>query len=117
MQTFLALVTAYFAGSIPFGLLVARCVKGVDIRSVGSGNIGATNVARSVGKGWGALVLALDALKGLLPTWLLPAALSTTDLSGSHQLAVGCGLAAILGHMFPCWLRFRGVRAWRPPWE
>ncbi len=104
----LPLIAAYLVGSIPFGLLVARLVKGVDIRQVGSGNIGATNVARSIGKPWGMAVLILDALKGLLPTLLFPAiTLGSSDPNLKH-VQVFCGLAAILGHMFPCWLRFRG---------
>ncbi len=104
----LAILAAYAVGSVPFGWLVARLAKGVDIRTVGSGNIGATNVARSIGKPWGLLVLLLDALKGLLPTALFPlAALEASDPRLTH-LRVFCGLAAIVGHMFPCWLRFRG---------
>jgi glycerol-3-phosphate acyltransferase PlsY len=91
---------AYLLGSIPTGLLVARA-RGVDIRAVGSGNIGATNVARAVGKRLGLLVLVLDALKGFGPTFaasrLLPA-----------EAACAVGLATIVGHVFPVWLRFRG---------
>jgi len=102
-----SLVAAYLAGSIPFGLLVARWAAGVDIRTRGSGNIGATNVAREVGAGWGALVLLLDFLKGALPTWGLPLLAAGAGTSSLH-LQVGCGVAAVLGHMFPCWLRFRG---------
>jgi glycerol-3-phosphate acyltransferase PlsY len=92
---------AYLAGSIPFGVVVARA-KGVDLRKIGSGNIGATNVARALGKGWAVAVLACDAAKGFVPVWLgrhlgLPA----------WAIAVA-GLAAIVGHMFTIFLRGRG---------
>jgi glycerol-3-phosphate acyltransferase PlsY len=96
---------AYLAGSLPFGLWIGRA-RGVDIRSVGSGNIGATNVARSLGKKWGALVLLLDAGKGALPVagaWWLVAEGRVVD----HAVAA-TGLAAVVGHCFPVWLRFRG---------
>ena len=92
---------AYLLGSIPFGLLVARS-RGVDIRKVGSGNIGATNVLRSVGKPWGILVFLLDFLKGLAPA-LLAARLSPVTDAGLY-----CGFAAIAGHNWPVWLGFKG---------
>lgn len=96
-------LVAYLIGSAPFGYLVGR-MRGVDVRQAGSGNIGATNVGRLLGKKWGVLVLLLDGLKGALPTWLLPAL-----VSGSPQhAAVLTGVSAILGHMFPVWLKFRG---------
>jgi glycerol-3-phosphate acyltransferase PlsY len=100
-------VAAYLVGSLPFGLLIARYVAGVDIRQSGSGNIGATNVARVLGKGLGLTVLVLDCLKGALPTLVLPWLLADTGVPRLH-LAVLAGTAAILGHMFPCWLKFRG---------
>jgi len=94
---------AYLGGSIPTGLLLARA-RGVDLRSVGSGNIGATNVARALGRGWAIAVLIGDALKGFLPVFI-----------GRHflpQLPAGAialaGLAAIVGHMFTVFLRGRG---------
>jgi glycerol-3-phosphate acyltransferase PlsY len=101
-----ALVVAYLAGSIPFSLMIGKAVGGIDLRQHGSGNVGATNVGRLLGWKWGILALILDALKGLLPTGLLPLLFSGGEVRG--HLAVGCGLAAILGHMFPCWLGFRG---------
>ena len=67
MEEFILLALSFFLGSIPFGYLVARSVKKIDIRKFGSGNIGATNVVRVVGKKWGILVFALDFLKGLIP--------------------------------------------------
>lgn len=99
----LVAAAAYLVGSLPFGYLIGRW-RGVDVRSAGSGNIGATNVGRLLGKKWGGLVLLLDGLKGLLPTLLLPHLV--TDIR-THA-AVLAGVAAILGHMFPCWLAFRG---------
>jgi glycerol-3-phosphate acyltransferase PlsY len=96
-----ALIAGSFAlGSIPFGWLVARAVSGVDIRHHGSGNIGATNVGRVVGRGWGWLVLALDAAKGAGPVLVAR--------SMDPEAAVAAGLAAILGHVFTPWLGFRG---------
>ena len=98
----------YLVGSAPFGLLVARVFGGIDLRKHGSGNIGATNVARTLGFRWGALVLVLDALKGGLPVlWLAPAVYGRGAPALQH-VQVACGLAAVLGHMFPCWLGFRG---------
>lgn len=104
----IAVLTAYLAGSIPFGLLVARMVAGIDIRTQGSGNIGATNVGRLLGAKWGVTVLLLDALKGLLPVWLIPMALAGDDPARLILLRVLAGVATILGHMFPCWLGFKG---------
>jgi len=108
LPALLPVLAAYAIGSIPFGLLVARLAKGVDIRTVGSGNIGATNVARSIGKSWGILVLLLDAVKGLVPTLFFPLLTMAPGDPGIKHIHVLCGLAAILGHMYPCWLRFRG---------
>ncbi|QDT99511.1 glycerol-3-phosphate 1-O-acyltransferase PlsY [Gimesia aquarii] len=100
--------TSYLAGSIPFGLLVAKLVTDTDIRKVGSGNIGATNVARTLGAKWGILVLVLDALKGLLPVLFIPSLFVATDSSDFDHVRVLSGVATILGHMFPVWLGFRG---------
>jgi glycerol-3-phosphate acyltransferase PlsY len=96
-----AIVLAYLAGSVPTGFLVARA-RGVDIRAAGSGNIGATNVARTLGRPLGALVLFLDALKGFAPT------LGAAALGLSDGAVAASGLATVLGHVFPVWLRFRG---------
>lgn len=106
----LSLLAAYLVGAIPFGLLVARA-RGVDIRKVGSGNIGATNVFRSVGKSWGILVYALDMLKGLAPTACLPqvtAALADSTAPAPTYLALAYGIAAVAGHNWPIYLGFKG---------
>lgn len=96
---------AYLVGSIPFGYLFAKSAAGMDIRRQGSGNIGATNVARVLGAKWGILVLILDLLKGTLAVILLPK-LAPQNLQ--NDLAVWCGFAAVIGHMYPPWLRFKG---------
>jgi glycerol-3-phosphate acyltransferase PlsY len=96
-------VAAYLIGSIPFGILLAKMFGGVDVRKAGSGNIGATNVARVAGPLPGVLTLVLDALKGVAAVWL--AARFTNDSALWMTLA---GLSALIGHCFPVWLRFRG---------
>ncbi len=98
-------VTAYFMGSIPFGLLIGKKM-GVDVRGVGSGNIGATNVARNLGKKTGALVLLLDALKAAIPTFVAKMLVSRGDLAIEFLALVA--IAAIIGHCYPVWLKFRG---------
>ena len=100
-------VLAYLAGSIPTGYLVARA-RGIDIRSVGSGNIGATNVFRILGKGPGVFVLLADALKGALAVILLPRWLGGDAADARQQAALIAGVCAVLGHNFTCWLRFKG---------
>ena len=93
----------YLLGSIPFGYLLVRATGGGDIRFQGSGNIGATNVARTSGWSVGVATLLLDAAKGFFAVWL------AGHLSaGNVRAMMYAGLAAILGHMFPIWLRFAG---------
>lgn len=96
---------AYLLGSIPFGLILGR-LRGVDVREVGSGNIGATNVARSLGKKLGLVVLVLDLAKGALPVLLLRRL--GLDARVHPFLLTAVGMAPILGHCFPVWLRLRG---------
>src|SRR5207253_1319534 len=101
-----AVLAGYLAGSIPFGVLFARA-RGVDLQKFGSGNIGATNAARALGKRVGAVVLLCDAAKGYAPTlaaraWLAP------RLDAGEAWAAGVGLAAFAGHLASPWLRFRG---------
>src|SRR4051812_731387 len=105
----LTLLVAYLIGAIPFGYLIARA-RGVDIFHAGSGNIGATNVGRVLGRRFGLLVFALDFAKGAVPV-----AVSGLLLSQSHEaigppnaLRVGVALCTFLGHLFPVYLGFRG---------
>ena len=100
---------AYLLGSIPVGFLLVRIFRRQDIRTVGSGNIGATNVLRSGGKGLGAATFVLDVLKGALAV-LLASAIAGPVLPMIPQRNVEAlaALFAVLGHMFPVWLRFRG---------
>jgi len=102
IETVLALGLGFLLGSLPCGFWLARA-KGVDIRKKGSGNIGATNVGRILGKEWGYLVFALDALKGWLAVWLAAEFLQAGD-TGS----VLTGMAAVAGHVFSPWLNFKG---------
>ncbi len=111
-------VVAYLLGSIPWGYILVRAFRHEDIRATGSGNIGATNVVRSGAKGLGALTFVLDAAKGwvavifatgVLP--MLPARWVQHDAAYTFHVAVAASLAAmcaLLGHMFPLWLSFRG---------
>ena len=101
-------LASYFAGSIPFGFIIGKLVKGVDLRKLGSGNIGATNAGRVLGKKWGLICLALDALKGLLPVAFLPSLFFPESSPWLAHAAVLSGVSTIIGHMFPCWLGFRG---------
>lgn len=101
-------ILSYFAGSIPFGLIIGKVIKGIDLRDHGSGNIGATNAWRVLGKGWGLTCLLLDALKGLLPVAFFPTIFFASDDPRFPHAFVLAGLATIVGHMFPCWLGFRG---------
>ncbi|WP_152053250.1 glycerol-3-phosphate 1-O-acyltransferase PlsY [Tautonia marina] len=105
---FLAVVLAYLIGSIPFGYLVARGVKGIDIRTVGSGNVGATNVGRILGFRYFVLVMMLDLLKGLGPTLGFPLLVEAITGRAVPVLSVPVALAAILGHNFSAFLRLRG---------
>ncbi|HZR86243.1 MAG TPA: glycerol-3-phosphate 1-O-acyltransferase PlsY [Bradyrhizobium sp.] len=97
----LGLVIGYLLGSIPFGLILTRLAGTPDLRSIGSGNIGATNVLRTGRKGLAAATLVLDALKGT-------AAVIIAGYLGGPEAAMLAGLGAFLGHLFPVWLKFRG---------
>ncbi|MBN9082655.1 MAG: glycerol-3-phosphate acyltransferase [Rhizobiales bacterium 62-17] len=99
-QNLIALAIGYLLGSIPFGLVLTKLAGTEDLRSIGSGNIGATNVLRTGRKGLAAATLLLDALKGTVAV-LIGAQL------GEHQ-AVIAGLGAFLGHLYPVWLKFKG---------
>ena len=118
----LTALAAYLIGSIPTGFLVAKA-KGVDIRAVGSGNIGATNAMRVLGKPAGILVLLMDALKGFAACYFLPPLIwnqlaphysglfvyfdkASPELQTRYYLVAG--IFAVLGHNYPCWLKFKG---------
>ncbi len=105
----LLIVASYLLGAIPFGLLIARS-RGIDIRTVGSKNIGATNVLRSVGKPWGIATFVLDALKGFLPAFVFPDLGSAwgADFQTMELARLAGGAAAIIGHNFPIYLGFKG---------
>jgi glycerol-3-phosphate acyltransferase PlsY len=105
-----ALVLSFLAGSIPFGVLVSRAFFRTDIRKSGSGNIGAANALRTLGKGGALAVLVLDGLKGFVPaSALLNPWLRTDGSAGGHvALAAAFGFAALLGHCYSPWLQWRG---------
>jgi acyl phosphate:glycerol-3-phosphate acyltransferase len=103
LVTLLLVLAGYLLGSIPFGIILAKIFGGKDVRQHGSGNIGATNVSRVAGPLAGILTLVLDAAKGGAAVWL--AARLTDYRAGAMILA---GVAALLGHCFPVWLRFKG---------
>lgn len=97
-------VASYLLGSIPTGFLWGKA-RGIDVRTVGSGNIGATNVMRSFGKGPGIAVLALDAAKGFLPVFLAPRLFPEVD---RNALQILCCLCVVAGHNWTYWLKFKG---------
>jgi glycerol-3-phosphate acyltransferase PlsY len=99
----LLVLAGYLLGSIPFGYLLVRARSGGDVRAMGSGNIGATNVARAAGWSIGIATLVLDAAKGFFAVWLIG---HFSD--GNIRFMMYAGLAAILGHVFPLWLKFSG---------
>jgi len=105
----LVVLGAYLLGSIPFGYLVAKA-KGIDIRSVGSGNIGATNAMRVLGKPAGIFVLLMDMLKGLAAVWLCTEILQRMNIPAAdlQTARVIAGISVVLGHNYTCWLRFKG---------
>ena len=104
----IAIATAYLIGSIPFGFLVGK-MRGVDVRTVGSKNIGATNVFRTVGKKWGLLAFACDFLKGFIPTMIAKHySASHGDMSLEAYLPLIVGVTCVTGHMFTCFMKFKG---------
>jgi glycerol-3-phosphate acyltransferase PlsY len=102
MEGALWIIGGFVAGSLPTGYLMGRALKGIDIRTVGSGNVGATNVFRSVGRGAGLATLLIDILKGFLPVWGALRGLP------SEAVPLLTGLAAVAGHTWSPWVRFRG---------
>jgi glycerol-3-phosphate acyltransferase PlsY len=109
MQEILLIVIAYMIGSIPTAVLVSKYFFGIDIRDFGSGNSGATNTFRVLGTKWGAFVMTFDVLKGVLASFLyllLPYYL--TNEWDRTNFMIGLGLAAVVGHIFPIWAKFKG---------
>lgn len=106
IEKFLALVAAYLVGGIPFGYLIVKLRTGRDVRTMGSGNIGATNVLRTTGRAWGVLTLVLDIAKG----WAA-CALMERVAGGSPGWVAAAGVAVVLGHAFPVYLGFHGGKA------
>lgn len=109
IHSIILIVGAYLLGSVPFGLLIARA-HGVDLRAVGSGNIGATNVSRALGKKWAYVCFVLDVLKGLTPMLLARAmdVVSNQPTTGELFVWLLIGCAAVCGHIFPIYLKFKG---------
>lgn len=106
MRPLLALIAAYLLGSIPFGYLLVRVKEGADVRQTGSGGTGATNVSRRAGKIAGVVTLLLDAAKGALVIYIAREFL-TPDF-GINWWVAGAAILAVVGHIFPVWLGFRG---------
>lgn len=103
------LLIGYLAGSLPWGLWLGRWLRGVDVRTLGSGNLGATNVYRSLGPGIGIATLALDVAKGALPVWLLPrSALGAAFPGGAEWCALAAAFAAVAGHVWTFLAGFKG---------
>jgi len=102
-----AIPVAFLLGSVPFGPVIAWA-HGKDLRTIGSGNIGATNVARAVGRKWGYVCFALDVLKGFVPMIVVGVITDTPDEAWVFAMWLAVGIAAILGHVFSIFLKFKG---------
>jgi len=103
LESIIAIAVSYLLGSVSFSILIARYVKGIDIRQHGSGNAGATNTLRVLGKGPAIFVFLLDIAKGIAAVWL-----GYWLGSGDIWVPILCGLAAVTGHNWPIWFRFKG---------
>ena len=108
MDFSVALLIGYLSGSLPFGLWLGQWFKGVDVRTVGSRNLGATNVYRELGAPIGVATLVLDIAKGALPTWLVPLTFGAQFPGGLEWCRLAVGLAAVLGHVFTVFAGFKG---------
>ncbi len=104
----LLLIAAYLLGSVPFGVVLTRLLTGKDVRTVGSGNIGASNVARAAGKAAGILTLVLDAAKAAVPMLVALRLFAPEGRAVAESWAVAVGVAAFAGHIYPIWLGFKG---------
>ncbi|MDO8662576.1 MAG: glycerol-3-phosphate 1-O-acyltransferase PlsY [Candidatus Omnitrophota bacterium] len=108
LWTVLGIIISYFIGSIPTAYIFGRLIKGVDIRKFGSGNVGATNALRLLGKGWGITVLVLDILKGFLPVIFLYNILGSKSNLSLETFCILIGVSCICGHNWTIFLRFKG---------
>ncbi len=107
MTLTILIIAAYLLGSVPFGLILAA-VHGKDLRKIGSGNIGATNLSRALGKKWGYFCFVLDVSKGFLPTLIAGRIITTPPDAIQFLLWLLVGIASILGHIFPVYLKLKG---------
>jgi glycerol-3-phosphate acyltransferase PlsY len=107
MKLALLIAAAYLLGSVPFGVIIAR-LHGKDLRKIGSGNIGATNLSRALGKKWGYICFILDLAKGLVPMLIAAGIVAAYHGPGELFAWLLVGIAAVLGHVFPIYLKFRG---------
>ncbi len=107
MRFVILIIGAYLLGSIPFGLIIARA-HGQDLRSIGSGNIGAMNLSRALGKRWAYLCFVLDVTKGLVPMLAATRLVFSPPSIAELLLALVVGCAAVLGHIFPIYIKFKG---------
>lgn len=109
MDEFLLIILAYLLGSIPTAIWISRRFFNIDIRDYGSGNAGATNTFRVLGKKYGSIVMAVDILKGVVATslWVTISHYATNELHRTNFM-IGLGLAAVIGHVFPIWANFKG---------
>jgi glycerol-3-phosphate acyltransferase PlsY len=110
LEMAVVVVASYLIGAIPMGYLAGRAWRGIDIRDYGSGNIGATNVLRTMGRGPFIIVLIADALKGYIPTLATWYIFQGEGTETAHALQVAAGIAAVIGHDFPVYIGFRGGR-------
>lgn len=111
MQEFFLIILAYLIGSIPTALIISKKYFGIDIREYGSGNMGATNTFRVLGKKYGTIVMVCDILKGAIAVFLfyfLPYYISSINSFDRTNFMIGLGLAAVIGHVFPIWANFKG---------
>lgn len=106
MNPLIVLLAAYLIGGVPFGYLLVRLKTGKDVRDMGSGNIGATNVLRTTGRAFGVLTLLLDIAKGWVAVWLMG-----RFTGGDAAWMAAAGVAVVLGHAFPVFLKFQGGKA------
>ncbi len=107
MKFIFLILGSYLLGSIPFALIIAKA-HGIDLRKIGSGNIGATNLSRALGKKWAYFCFALDVLKGLVPMLITKNFISDNADALSLSLWLSVGIAAVIGHVFPLYIGFKG---------